>query len=65
MKAKLSLSVPQFSLDLISKKIVLSHFDEQCVIYSYLRLPSFGPPPSSLIEAYRSFKGNVLPLSLM
>jgi len=41
MKAMLSLSVPLFSLDLISKKIGLSHFDEQCVIYAYLRLPSF------------------------
>ena len=32
MKAKLRLSVPPFSLDLISKKIGLSHFDEQCVM---------------------------------
>ena len=56
MKAKLSLSAPLFSLDLISKKIGLPHFDEQCVIYAYLRLPSFGLTPSSLIEAYRSFK---------
>ena len=57
MKAKPILPDPLFSLYLISKKIGLSHFDEKCVIYAYLRLPSFGLTPSSLIEAYRSFKG--------
>ena len=57
MKGKLSLSVSPFSLDLIYKKIGLSHFDEKCFIYAYLRLPSFGLTPNSLIEAYRIFKG--------
>jgi hypothetical protein len=57
MKSKLSLSVPLFSLDLICTKIGPSHFDEQCVIHAFLRLPSFELTSSSLIEAYRSFKG--------
>ena len=43
-----------------SKKIGLSRFDEQCVIYAYLRLTSFGLTTSSLYGEVNSVKNTTI-----